>query len=234
MQPPQAGRSVAVGVFEREAQARQAAQALGGIGSSSQNAHVVAAHQTSVDELRSMLVDRGVPEGEARFYALENESGRTLVVVDASHDYGAARDALLRYGARDVQSQGAELVRGDGEDTPRGGQAVPQPVDVTARWEDVVSRYEMLWQQHYGTSDATWEQMEPIYRWAWQAANDPRRRGRPWTEVEAEVRRDWESQSGTAAWADVEGPIHDVWEDVADEASQGAEGGRDRLIPSRD
>jgi hypothetical protein len=89
----------------------------------------------------------------------------------------------------------------------------------------------MLWQQHYGTTDATWEQMAPVYRHAWQLANEPRYRGRPWTEVEAAVQSDWQSAGRAPDWAAVAGPIRDVWEDVAEEAAQGAEGGQDRRIP---
>jgi hypothetical protein len=72
--------------------------------------------------------------------------------------------------------------------------------------------------------------MEPIYRYAWQAANEPRNRGRPWSEVEASLRETWQSTSPGMRWADAADPIRDVWEDVAEEASTGAEGGADRRI----
>ena len=73
-----------------------------------------------------------------------------------------------------------------------------------------------------------WEQMEPVYRWAWEQSNDPQRRGKPWAEVESLLRQRWQGQP---AWDEVKGPIRDVWEDVADEATTGAEGGQDRRIP---
>jgi hypothetical protein len=229
---PQAGRSVAVGLFDQPAQARQAAQALGGIGISEPELGVLPPGSTSTDELRELLVDKGVPEGEARFYSLEAEAGRTVVIAEASGDYQAARYLLLRHGGRDVQSQGATLVRDEGLDDTQVHRAVPRPIDVTDRWEDVISRYEMLWQQHYGTSDATWEQMEPIYEWAWNAANQSRRRGQAWSSnVETELRGAWAARPGASMWSEVAGPVRDVWEDVSHEAALGAEGGGDRRIP---
>jgi hypothetical protein len=91
----------------------------------------------------------------------------------------------------------------------------------------------MQFGQHYGATDATWEQMEPVYRYGWQVANDGRYRGRPWSEVEAAVRSAWESSAlaGSRPWSEAAGPLQDVWEDVAEEAATGAEGGADRRIP---
>src|SRR5947209_1289681 len=279
--PPQAGRSVVVGLFEREPQARQAVQGVRRLGLDERQVGILAPDQRSEEapsagassdvsavlamaavgnDVARVLVEMGVPEGEARFYASEAGGGRTLVVVDADGQYGAVRDLVLRNGGYDVQSRGAELARPAPAGVPGGSGAAP--IDLTQNWEDVASRYEMLWQQHYGTSDATWEQMAPVYRFAWQAANAPHHRGRPWAEVETAVRQEWESTgrmgsepavsqthesaAGGAAestredgamasarppWSDVVGPIRDVWEDVADEATTGAEGGADRRIP---
>src|SRR5918911_2626920 len=247
--PPQAGRSVVVGLFEREPQARQAVQGVRGLGLDERQVGILVPGQGSEDappgassdvsgvlaiaavgdDVARVLVEMGVPEGEARFYATEAGAGRTLVVVDADGQYGVVRDLVLRNGGYDVQSRGAELARPAGAGV-RGGSG-PAPIDLTRNWDDVASRYEMLWQQHYGTTDATWDQMAPIYRFAWQVANDPRYRGRPWSEAEAAVRQEWESAAGQASWSDVAGPIRDVWEDVADEATTGAEGGADRRIP---
>jgi hypothetical protein len=121
------------------------------------------------------------------------------------------------------------VVRPDGAGV-HGGTG-PRPIDLTSDWTDVASRYEMLFDQHYGTSDLTWPQMEPVYRYAWEAANAPDLRGRPWSDVEADVRHNWESQSRACEWDVASGAIRDVWEDVAAEATTGTEGGQDRRIP---
>lgn len=236
--PPQSGRLVAVGVFEGAPQAQRAAQALAACGTDEDQIGLVdpgdlggqgAGAANGATDLDGWLTDKGVPEGETRFYAQEVRSGRALLVVDATQDYDAVRDLILQHGGYDVQSRGAELARAEGAGVPGGTGA--RPVDVTGRWEDVASRYEMLWQQHYGTSDAEWEDMQPIYRYAWDVANRPDLRGRSWSEAEPQVRQEWEASQASTDWDGVSGPIRDVWEDVAAEAATFAEGGLDRNIP---
>ncbi|GAC1316834.1 MAG: hypothetical protein NVSMB2_09990 [Chloroflexota bacterium] len=149
--------------------------------------------------------------------------------MDAATSTDDARRALLRHGGYDVQARGGDLARPDTAGVPGGTGAGPS--DVTGSWADVASRYEMLWGQHYGTTDQTWEAMEPIYRWAYTLANDPRLRGRPWSEVATTVERDWGVSGCPGDWTSVEGLARDVWEDVAADAAQGFEGGQDRRIP---
>ena len=246
--PPQASRSVAIGLFDSENAARRGVQALATRGVSERQVGVLVPGATPSEgnvpgadvsgllmlanqagDVSGVLVNMGVPEGEARFYANEVAAGRTLVVADAGQNYANAREALLQSGAYDVQSRGSELARADGAGVSGGTGA--RPVDLTSEWTDVASRYEMLFGQHYGTTDLTWDQVEPVYRYAWEAANTTGMRGRPWSEVEADLRRDWDSSPRGFAWDVASGPIRDVWEDVAAEASTGAEGGQDRRIP---
>jgi hypothetical protein len=223
--PTQIERAVAVGVFDRDAQAQQAVKAVRGLGLGERQ---VSALRSGDGDLRSMLLTLGVPEGEVRFYADEAERGCSLVVVEAAGRYDEVRGLLQSLGAYDVQARGAELVRGDesnGTDTSGRGRSTP-PRDLTTRWEDVRSRYEMLFGQHYGTR-GSWEQSEPLYRIAWGLANTPEYRGRTWDEVEPNLRQMWETERRSPPWEDAAGPLRDVFEDVADEARMGLEGGAD-------
>ena len=223
----ESARSVAAGLFEAAESAGQAVAALADAGFDTDQVGLVG--PDTAGDVPAVLGSMGMPEGEVRFYAHGVADGQTLVAVEARGNADQARDILRQHGAIDVQSQGGELARPAGAGV--SGGTGPRPMDLTGEWTDVRSRYAMLWGQHYGTSDATWEEVEPTYRYAWVAANEPAYRGRPWSEVEAGVRRDWES-GGRAqlAWAEVAGPIRDVFEDVADEATTGAEGGQDRRV----
>jgi hypothetical protein len=213
----QTDRPVAVGVFDTQ----PSAESLRGLGQVA-----VAGPETRTGwldvpgDLASTLVSLGVPEGEARYYASEVEASRWLVVVDAGQDYTRARDRLRELGGRDVQSQGQDLVRGPQQS---GGRAALDS-DLTDRWEDVRSRYETLFEQHYGTTDTRWPEVEPVYQYAWQMANRSDLRGRAWSEAQPTLQRDWPN------WSDVSGPIRDVWEDVAAESAT-PEGGADRRVP---
>jgi hypothetical protein len=255
-QPGRNARSVVVGVFDRESDARAAMEAVRELGLRDQHVGLLSpgevpsiSETTTADagsllaqaasapgtsgggDLVGVLEGMGVPSGEARFYASESQQGRVLVVIQADGQADEVRRLVLEHGGNDVQSQGAALIRGGSGSGVSGGVGA-LPSDITANWPDFASRYEMLWQQHYGTTDATWEAMEPVYQYAWQLANVPRYRGRPWAEVESAVRGDWESSelSGALSWPDAAGPIRDVWEDVAEEAATGAEGGAARRI----
>jgi hypothetical protein len=238
-------RSLVIGLFEREPQARQAVQAVcdQGVtrdqvslltpgerpGSEPSGLLPLALAAADQHDLSAALGTLGLPDGEARFYAHEASDGRTLVIIDADGQFDAIRELVLQYGGYDVRSRGRDLARPEGAGV--AGGTGPRPVDVTGNWQDVRSRYEMLWQQHYGTTDATWDQVEPIYSYAWQAANESRNRGRPWSEVEATLREHWQSNAPLAiSWSEAAGPVRDVWEDVAEEATQGAEGGADRRV----
>jgi len=66
-------------------------------------------------------------------------------------------------------------------------------------WDTVRTGYQQRWQDRYGTTGGRWEEMEPSYRYGWEMRNDPRYRGRRFSEVEPELRHDygdWSSRSG--------------------------------------
>ena len=164
---------VVVGLFEQEAQARQAAEALRRLNVADQQLGIlppgqplspsaaptadvrgllaVAASEADSGDVSNVLISMGLPAGEARFYAEETHAGRTLLVTATDGNAESAREVILQHGGYDVRSRGRELARAEGAGTPGGAGA--RPIDETGRWEDVRSRYEMLWQQHYGTTD---------------------------------------------------------------------------------
>lgn len=132
---------------------------------------------------------------------------------------------------RDVERLGADLARGSPRehDAERAGGGTGPAPRITLRWEDVSPRYATLFRQRYGAGDATWEQYEPAYLFAWQMANDPHYRGRPWSDVQDAVRSAWGSRAGLP-WDAVSGGMGDVWQDVADDARSGLEGGEENSV----
>ncbi len=228
---------IVVAVFDGQAAAEAAVQALRGRGFDDAHAELVSNSASpealqrlgpgtgEAGDLEAMLVGLGVPAGQARFYDRAVREGGSLVAVAAGGQASAARDILQAHGGRDVESQGADLVRPPETADAGTGSA---PADVSTRWEDVASRYEMLWGQHYGAEDGEWSDYEPIYRYTWQVANQPAYRGRAWDAVEPSLRQAWEAQAPGASWDRVAGPMQDVWQDVAEEAQTSAEGGAAR------
>jgi hypothetical protein len=96
---------------------------------------------------------------------------------------------------------------------------------VTRRWQDVWTRYEMLFGQRYGAGEATWDQYQPAYRWAWEMATSGEYHGHAWAAAEPRLKGAWEHGRPGLRWEDVAEGIRDVWDDVAQEAGTLAEGG---------
>lgn len=190
------------------------------------------ASAAAADDMRAVLTGMGVAEAQARFYEREVQAGQALLVVRGGPHFERARTLARNLGGHDVETRGADLARGEGQSGDQAGAASPvaPPREVTTRWEDVRPRYEMLFGQRYGATNATWDQVEPTYRVGWELANQPDLRGRPWAEVAPAARRAWERRVPGVRWEDVEGAIGDVFADVADEAASGAEGGEDRRV----
>jgi hypothetical protein len=184
------------------------------------------------------LTDMGVPEDEAGFYNNEFQAGRTIVIVTTPGRQQEARDILHRNGGYDANTHGTQTAgyapgrttgttsttntagtmgtmgtmgtTGYGTyDTPMGN--TPGAQGSAARWEDVAPQYRTDWQQRYG-SGGRWEDYEPYYRYGWETYNNPRYQGRPWSDVEMELRRDWESRFPNTPWDQAQSTLQSTWE----------------------
>ena len=166
--------------------------------------------------LLGALTKMGVPEEEARYYESEFQAGRTIVTVQPDGRQQEALDILRRNGAYDATTRPTTAAYGT-YGTPGAGQAASmgqtQSGQVTGgRWEDVSPTYRNFWQQRYGNQGGRWEDFEPAYRYGWEMKNNPQYRGRPWTEVESHLRRDWESRYPNRPWAQASTALRESWE----------------------
>lgn len=149
------------------------------------------------------------------------------------HEAGlTGSDAAKVIGDGHTEAIGGALARGTSDRVDGSGPAgqMAPPPDVSVHWEDVNSRYEMLFGQRYGATEWTWPTFEPLYRLAWDAANAPRWRGRPWSEARGALRQQLDGRLGGVSWDDIEGGLGDVWEDVADEVHPGRQGGDESQV----
>ncbi len=67
-------------------------------------------------------------------------------------------------------------------------------------------------QSNYAHSGATWETMDPAYRYGSQFADDPRYRGKSWSEVEPQFRTSYQQQYPNSAWDRVKDAVRYGWE----------------------
>jgi uncharacterized protein (TIGR02271 family) len=71
--------------------------------------------------------------------------------------------------------------------------------------------------RHFQTSYAgeRYEDYEPAYLYGHELSSDERYRGRSWTEMEPDVRRDWESRYPGSAWERFKAAVRHGWERIA-------------------
>jgi uncharacterized protein (TIGR02271 family) len=96
----------------------------------------------------------------------------------------------------------------------------------TRRWEDEMPRYRARWEQRHGGQGGRWEESEPYHRYSWEMSDDPRYRGRPWAEVEPQLRRDWETRHRDRPWGRAAEAIREAWAGDTGPAMGHAEQGR--------
>jgi hypothetical protein len=112
-------RNVVVGVFENPQQAQQAVVELRRIGfrddqleSSTHEesvrsdlvANAAGGTGTAQSTVVGALIERGIPEEEARWYEGEIQTGQVLVTVQSAERYNEAFAVLHRFGAYDAAS----------------------------------------------------------------------------------------------------------------------------------
>ncbi len=98
--------SIVAGVFEQEAQARQALSALKQAGFGYDQVGVATQGQQGVD-LKNDLLGLDMPRQQANYYAQEFQNGRTVVSVRPDGQEQQAHDILHQYGGYDYEHQTA-------------------------------------------------------------------------------------------------------------------------------
>jgi hypothetical protein len=168
------------------------------------------------------LVDMGVPEDTAQYYAEGIRRGGTLVSVrtdDTMTD--RAVDILNRHDPIDIN----ERVSQWRESGWAGFDANAQPYRADEMSADVVSgrnfsdftTYDAAFRNHFASSlyggGYTYEQYQPAYRYGYDLATDTRYRERDWVDVELEAQRYWEERN-PGTWDRIKNAVRHAWEEV--------------------
>jgi len=92
--------------------------------------------------------------------------------------------------------------------------------------------YDDDFRTHYrndlSASGGKYEEYEPAYRYGSDLGRDARYRGRGWTEVESDVRRDWESRHPNDAWERFKSAVRHGWERASNAVERAIPGDSDR------
>jgi hypothetical protein len=79
-----------------------------------------------------------------------------------------------------------------------------------ATWEAAEPGYRARCQQRYG-EDAHWETYAARYRFAWETGQVPGLGGRPWDEVQSDLRARWEVLHPDVEWQTAAETVRDAW-----------------------
>jgi hypothetical protein len=82
--------------------------------------------------------------------------------------------------------------------------------------------------EYFGESGGPYEEYEPAYRYGTELGSNTRYRGRDWSEVESDARRDWESRNPNSAWERFKAAVRRGWERSSDALERAIPGDSDR------
>jgi hypothetical protein len=170
------------------------------------------------------LIDMGLPEEEAQYYAEGVRRGGTLVTVQApDHRLDEVRQVMDRHGAVNVRER-AEAWRERGW---AGYDAEAEPYTTEQVYEErrmyapmTFGAYEPGFRGHYqttfGRSGYQYDHYRPAYEYGWRLRQDERYRDRDWDQVEPDARRDWETRNPGSTWDEIKAAVRHAWESTKD------------------
>ena len=80
--------------------------------------------------------------------------------------------------------------------------------------DDYRSDFRRDWEARYAGAGEPYETYEPAYDYGYRSANEARWRGRRWSDVESELRTDWERRNPNSAWERFKDSVRYGWEKV--------------------
>lgn len=85
-------------------------------------------------------------------------------------------------------------------------------VEVEQIAPDIDTHFRTHWQSNYATSGGRYEDYDPAYRYGSSMAANASYRGRPWDDVEPELRSNWESSYPQSAWEKFKAAVREGWD----------------------
>lgn len=111
-----------------------------------------------------------------------------------------------------------------GADTTTSGMGVTSTSSTWSDDEDFRSHYS----DYLSSSGGTYEDFEPSYRYGSDLGTNARYRGRGWSEIESDARRDWESRNPNDGWERFKAAIRRGWERTSNAVERAIPGDSDR------
>ena len=191
--------------------------------------------------ITASLIDLGVDDEYAGYYAEGVRRGGTLVVAHAEDDWESrVRDVMSRHNPVDISTRASEwratgwtafdetsepaqpsasesyVVEEEVVMTDAGERQVNETVTTSAGYQPF-EYYNDNYRTHYsgmfGSSGRPYDYYVPAYRYGYMLATDPRYRDYSWDQLEPEIRRNWEDYNKDT-WDEVKDAIRHAWSQI--------------------
>ena len=203
------------------------------------------------------LTGVGVSEDDAQYYAESVRRGGALVTVRADDARAEeAASAMRSRGAVDIERRVEQWkeqgwTRYDPTATPysvdqlerersnyggslgqMGAVTTASGMPITSTSSTWVTDDDADFRTHYrdtlSSSGEAYEDYEPAYRYGSELGSNARYRGRGWSDVESDARRDWESSNPSRGWERFKSAVRRGWERTSNAVERAIPGDSDR------
>lgn len=202
------------------------------------------------------LTGVGVSEDDAEYYAESVRRGGALVTVRADDARAEeAASAMRSRGAVDIERRVEQWkeqgwTRYDPTATPysvdqlerersnyggllgAGAVTTASGMPITSTSSTWTNDDDADFRTHYrdtlSASGQTYEDYEPAYRYGSELGSNERYRGRGWSDVESDARRDWESSNPGRGWERIKAAVRRGWERTSNAVERVIPGDSDR------
>jgi len=99
-------------------------------------------------------------------------------------------------------------------DTVRRTEVEVEPIGKGEVRDDYSADFRRDYESRYASSGAPYETMAPAYDYGYRSASDPRYKGRNWSDVENDLRTDYERNYPGSAWEKTKDAVRYGWEKV--------------------
>lgn len=103
-----------------------------------------------------------------------------------------------------------------GQGTTSGMSAERGYTSMRRDFNDYASDFRNDYSSYYADRGRDYSYYEPGYRYGYEIANNPDYRGQHWSQIEPQVRREWERTHPNNAWDDFKDSIRHAWERVTE------------------
>jgi hypothetical protein len=176
------------------------------------------------------LIDFGVPEATAQYYAEGIRRGGALVsieLLDNDNRTSRAQEILNGFNPVNIDERGALYQQQgwsgfDENATPYNETQVNEfrtsVRDVSAAGAGLLpyADYQSRWRSSFDTNyayDGTWEEYDPAYRFGYDLAVNPSYSSYDWDRLEMDARNQWEATRPNT-WDRFKAAVREAWHDV--------------------